>query len=152
MQAIEAAVDQIDQMGGPPVRDARRLKPAQRPPQPSQIKHFQRFKRKAFDAAEVCVEPSLDEDEEELRYQGLQRLCSEALRCNRACETGEQAFLGHACTFVEAFGLCFDDCYDESSRLPTAPAFEQRVIIGMQVRLFLRTPTNMLDNRVVCKA
>lgn len=112
------------------------------------------MKRKAPDASDEGVEGGHeDEDAEELGYNSLQRLCTDALKLNTSNEAGEQAFLGHACTVVEALGLCFDDCYDESSRLPGAPNFEQRVVIVMKVMLELViAPCNMLWQQSVCAA
>ena len=138
MKAVEAAVGSMDKTSGPPVRDPRRLQPARQLQQPSQIRQFQRLKRKAADAADECAEDVCEnEDAEDLRYNDLQKLCKEALKINTSSEAGEQAFLAHACTLVEALGLCFDDCYDESSRLPGAPDFEQRFVIVMKVMLVL---------------
>ena len=51
-----------------------------------------------------------------------------------------------ACTYVEANGLFFDDSYEDTCRLPSAPHFEERVIIQMEVKhpltklLFIQTP------------
>ena len=143
MHSIEAAVDQIDQMTGPPSRTVRRLRPSQQVQRPSQIKQFQRLKRQAPDTATQGVDHAEDDDAvEELRYSSLQKICKEAVTINTATQSGEKAFIEHACTFVEALGLCFDDCYDESSRSPGAPAFEQGVTIVMQVTLLLASPAN----------
>ena len=146
MKAMEAAVGSMDKMGGPPTRDPRRLQPAPQLKQPSEIRQFQRLKRKAPEALHESVEDVCEsEGAEELRYNSLQGLCKEALKLNTSTEAGEQAFLSHACTLVEALGLCFDDCYDESSRLPGAPDFEQRVAIVMKVMF---VPVVMLGHRV----
>lgn len=40
MKAMEAVVGSMDKVDGPPVRDPRRLQPAQQPQQPSQTKQF----------------------------------------------------------------------------------------------------------------
>ncbi|DBA97666.1 TPA: hypothetical protein ACH3X3_012558 [Trebouxia sp. C0006] len=37
-----------------------------------------------------------------------------------------------ACTYVEANGLFFHDCYEDTCRLPSAPRFEESVIIQME--------------------
>lgn len=137
MQDVQDDVEQINQCGGPPVRSTMRLQPSsasQSRPLAAPTQQYERLKRKP-----PCSTEDLGDEEQsqkQLSHKALQEVCKEALECDRRSEKGQEQFDSQACTFVEAFGLFFDDCYDDLSRLSTAPRFEERVIIQMQVISF----------------
>lgn len=138
MQGLEAAVEGMGHVGGPPRRSTQRLQPNATQPAPSRPDQYLRLKRRhTEEPSEPSAQPCEDDDSDNIQmdYIGLRDVCQAALKANRATDAGQQEFFSFACTFVEAFGLCFDDCYDDSSCLQGAPAFEQRVTISMQVCL-----------------
>ncbi|DBB02999.1 TPA: hypothetical protein ACH3X1_013587 [Trebouxia sp. C0004] len=65
-----------------------------------------------------------EQDGRQLTYKALQAVCEEAVKCNRRTANGQEHFDVQACTYVEANGLFFDDCYEDTCRLPSAPRFE----------------------------
>ena len=131
-------MEQAYQFGGAPVRSTRRLQPASasqlRPPLAA-TQQYERLKRRPPRSTEDLADD--EQFEKQLNYKALQAVCKEALECDRRSANGQEHFDSQSCTYVEAFGLFFDDCYEDLSRLPTAPRFEERVIIQMQVNTLI---------------
>lgn len=135
MRDVEDEVEQAYHFGGAPVRSTRRLQPASasqlRPPLAA-TQQYERLKRRPPRSTEDLADDDDGQFEKQLTFKALQAVCKEAIKCNRRTANGQEHFDLQTCIYVEAFGLFFDDCYDDTCRLPTAPRFEERVIIQMR--------------------
>ncbi|DBB02785.1 TPA: hypothetical protein ACH3X1_013617 [Trebouxia sp. C0004] len=148
MQDVEDEVEQFYQFGGAPVRSTR-LQPASashlRPP-PAAAQYYERLKRRPPRLTEDLADDDDEQDGRQLTYKALQAVCEEAVKCNRRTANGQEHFDMQACTYVEANGLFFDDCYEDTCRLPSAPRFEERVIIQMEVNTRSQSCCSSIQN------